>query len=212
MIYLELLVTVLLLNVAPAFVPPTWTVLVYFIIKHQMPLPAVVLIGVTAATLGRYILAQYIHWIAKLLFNKAQLDNIGYLGSRLGKTQWANFLFTFIYSLTPLSTTALFVAAGVAKVKMAMVLLGFFMGRLISYTVLALSAKALSSNVTDLWSGGISFESVLTIVIALAVFFIFVFIDWKELLEHRQIKMHFDVWRWSKKESVFDRFKFWKKK
>jgi hypothetical protein len=200
MIFITLSAIVLLVNLAPAFVPPTWTVLVYFIIKYHLYLPYVVLCGVTAATFGRYLLSKYIDLIAHLLFNSRQIENISYLGMRLGKTQLANFLFTFMYSLTPLSTTALFVAAGIAEVKLKMVLLGFFCGRLISYTILGLSARALSKNVMAMADGGLNVENIIAVVLTLLVFFVFVFIDWKALFEKKKIRLHFDVWKWSRQE------------
>lgn len=201
MIYLELLGMVLLVNIAPAFVPPTWTILVYFIVKHNLYLPLVVLCGVTAATFGRYILSKYIGVISHSLFNDEQIENIGYLGKRLGKTKKANFFFTFLYSLTPLSTTALFVAAGVAKIRMDVVLSGFFLGRVISYTVLATSARALSHSMISIDGGGLTWDSVAKILFASIVFLIFIFIDWKTLLEKKKIRIKWHIWRWSKKKN-----------
>jgi membrane protein YqaA with SNARE-associated domain len=195
--YLELCISVLLVNIAPAFVPPTWTILVFALLKYHLFLPYVILCGVVSATLGRYVLSKYIHLFARLLFNHQQIENISYLGQRLGKTQVANFVFTFLYSLTPLSTTALFVAAGIAHVKMNMVLFGFFLGRLVSYSLLALSAKALSNKMSALTMGGWNWENILTILLTVIVFFVFVFIDWKTLLEKKKIKVNFHVWRWN---------------
>jgi hypothetical protein len=198
MIYVGLLLSVLLINMIPAFMPPTWTLLVFFIIKYHLSLPLVVLCGVTAATAGRYVLSKYIDLIAHLVFHKRQIENISYLGQRLGKTRAMNLLVTFLYSLTPLSTTALFVGAGIAEVKMDMVLLGFFLGRLISYSLLAVSARALSSSVLAMADGGLSWNNIATILLTGVVFFVFVFIDWKTLFEKRRIKLHFHVWKWSK--------------
>ncbi len=201
MIYLELLGLVLLVNIAPAFVPPTWTILVYFIVKHNLYLPLVVVCGVAAATLGRFILSKYIGIISHSLFNDEQIENIGYIGKRLGKTKKANFFFTFLYSLTPLSTTALFVAAGIAKIRMDMVLLGFFLGRVVSYTVLATSARALSSNMVSADGGGLTWGSIVKILLAAIVFLVFIFIDWKALLENKKIRIKWHIWRWSKKKN-----------
>jgi hypothetical protein len=126
------------------------------------------------------------------------MRNISYLGGRLGKTQLLNFLFTFAYSLTPLSTTALFVAVGVAEVKIQMVLLGFALGRTITYTLLGLSADVLFQEVSEMGRQGFTWQNILPLFLTSLVFLLFVFIDWKTLLEERRFRLHFRIWRWNK--------------
>lgn len=155
------------------------------------------MLGVTGATIGRYILSNYINWFSHQVFNKRQEENLRYLGQRIGRTPKTNILFTFLYSLTPLSTTALFVAAGVARIRIVYVITGFFFGRLISYTVLALSTKAIAVNIEELFSGVISWESLLSTLLGLTVILLFIFVDWQELLEHKKLKLNFKIWKWN---------------
>lgn len=197
MTYVALFLFVVLVNLLPAFAPPTWTLLVFFLVKFDLTIFAVVMLGVTGATIGRYILSNYINWFSHQVFNKRQEENLRYLGQRIGRTPKTNILFTFLYSLTPLSTTALFVAAGVARIRIVYVITGFFFGRLISYTVLALSTKAIAVNIEELFSGVISWESLLSTLLGLTVILLFIFVDWQELLEHKKLKLNFKIWKWN---------------
>jgi membrane protein YqaA with SNARE-associated domain len=202
MIYLTLLLLVILVNVLPAFAPPTWSLLVFFLVRYNLSITTIVAIGVLGATLGRFLLSCYINWFSQQVFNKKQEANLRYLGKRIGKTPKSNIIFTFIYALTPLSSTALFVAAGIARVRIQYVLLGFFFGRVISYTLLALSTEALVVNVNELFKGVITWQSVLSSLLGLAILLLFIFIDWKELLEKKKIKLNFNIWRWNEIDSA----------
>ena len=67
-VYILLASTVLGLNIIPAFMPPTWIVLAFFVTKYDLQIIPVVLIGATCATLGRILLAGISkRYIRKLL-------------------------------------------------------------------------------------------------------------------------------------------------
>jgi hypothetical protein len=49
---------VALVNLLPAFAPPTWAVLVYFRIAYGFPIAVMVVVGTLSAAAGRYGLAR----------------------------------------------------------------------------------------------------------------------------------------------------------
>jgi len=193
-----LLLIIILVNLMPAFAPPTWTILVVFLVKYDLNIYATIACGVCGATIGRFILSHYIGWFSHQVFNEKQHKNLSYLGNKFGDTHTKNFYFTFIYSLTPLSTTVLFVAAGMAKIKATFVLLGFFCGRIVSYSVLAFSTKALAHNFSDITNGIFSWKSTISSLGGIAVIFLFIFTDWITLFEKKKFKLMFRVWKWNK--------------
>jgi membrane protein DedA with SNARE-associated domain len=197
-IYLFLLGLVIFVNCLPAFAPPTWTLLVFFLTAYDLNLAAIVLCGVLGATIGRYILSHYSLWLSDKIFNKRKHENLNYLGNRISGTPIHTFLVVFLYSLTPLSTTALFVAVGVAKVSLKIAIPAFSLGRLISYSVLAVSTKAIAVNIGDLTNGIFTWESVVSSLAGLTVLLLFIFVDWQELFEHKKLKLNFQIWKWSK--------------
>ena len=200
MAYLVLLGLIVLVNLLPAFAPPTWAVLVFFITKYELSLPLVILCGVTAATLGRWILSSYTGWIADRVFNKEQTENLNYLSTRLGKTHLANFLFTALYCLTPLSSAALFMAAGMMHMHRGVLLAGFFVGRLISYTILVMAADSLATTIRDVTDNGeYNLWGILFSLVAFVVMVLFICIDWRQLLEHRRLRFKWKIFTFQKK-------------
>lgn len=199
MAYLVLLGSVLLVNLLPAFAPPTWALLVFFMTRYELSPALVVLCGVTAATMGRWILTWYTAWIAHFLFNKEQEENLSYLAGRLGKTPLANFLFIVLYCLTPLSSAALFVAAGMINMRRDVLLAGFFVGRLMSYSVLILAANRLTATIRDVTDqGGVTLTGIIASVLALVVLAMFLCLDWRALLEHRKIQFNWKIFAFQK--------------
>jgi hypothetical protein len=101
-------------------------------VKFHLNPWAVVAIGVTGSTIGRYILIRYIPKISSSAINRREDENLRYIGSKLGRARWSSAIFVFCYTLTPLSTTALFTAVAAARVTPWHILPPFFLGRLIT--------------------------------------------------------------------------------
>jgi len=125
MLYIILFIIVIIVNILPAFAPPTWTLIVFFLNYFGLNIYLVIFLAVIAATTGRFFLFSYSGWLARQVFNKWEQENLKLLGKKLGVTPLRNFLVIFIYSITPLSTTAHFVAAGLVKIKKTVILSGF---------------------------------------------------------------------------------------
>jgi hypothetical protein len=127
---------VFVLNVLPAFAPPTWTTISF--IGLTMPEAnwfLVPIVAAVAATTGRIVLAKGSHALVrqKLLGDETRrnVDNI-----RLGiETRPALAFGTFFgYALTPLPSNYLFIAYGLTSLPIALLAAPFFVGRLVSYT------------------------------------------------------------------------------
>jgi membrane protein DedA with SNARE-associated domain len=170
-----------------------WTVLVVLLLTFDLNPWLVVIIGVTGSTLGRYILSLYIPKISAALVNRREDKNLRYVGSKLAQTPLAASTFTFLYTLTPLSTTALFTAAGMTRVNPWHILPPFFCGRLITDGVMVYTGKYAARNVSGLLQGQLSIKSVLTLIAGLLVIGAFLFIDWRCLLEKRKLRVNFKI-------------------
>jgi hypothetical protein len=98
-----------------------------------------------------------------------------------------------IYSLTPLSTTALFTAAALVSIRSLYILPAFFLGKLGSDAVMifmGISAVDASSNFLD---GTISWQSAVGASLSLALVFGIMIVDWMELLQNRRLRLHFRI-------------------
>jgi membrane protein DedA with SNARE-associated domain len=155
----------------------------------------VVIIGVTGSTIGRYILSIYVPKVSSALVNRREDENLRYVGNKLTKAPFTAAIFVFLYTLTPLSTTALFTAVGIARVKPWYILPPFFFGRLVTDGVMVYTGKYAAGNFSDWLHGQMSWKSVLIIIAGLLVIGAFLFIDWRSLLEKRKLRLHLKILR-----------------
>jgi hypothetical protein len=65
--YLVLVPAILIANAVPAFAPPTWTILIFFLFNYDLNPIALVILGVISATAGRGFLAWYFRKFAHLV-------------------------------------------------------------------------------------------------------------------------------------------------
>ena len=191
--YLLVFFGALAVDTIPVFAPPAWIVLVVLIVKFELNPWLTVFIGVAGSTIGRYVLTRYIPKISSTLVNRREDANLRYLGNKIGKAKWSSAIFVFLYTLTPLSTTALFTAVAMARTKPWHILAPFFVGRLITDGVLVFSGKYASANLSDLIHGEANWKTVLTLIAGLVIISLFLFIDWRQLLEHRNLRFRFRI-------------------
>jgi membrane protein YqaA with SNARE-associated domain len=192
--YLVVFFAALAVDTIPIFAPPAWMLLVVLIVKFELNPWLAVAIGVTGSTIGRYILTRYIPKISSRLVNRQEDENLRYIGTKIGKAKWSSSVFVFLYTLTPLSTTALFTAVAMAKIKRPFhILIPFFLGRLITDGVLVFSGKYASANLSDLLHGEANWKGMLTLIAGLVVISIVLFVDWRRLLVHKKLRFRFKI-------------------
>jgi len=175
---LLLFVVVLLVNVIPAFMPPTWAVLSLFAIAYGGPIAELVAVGAIASTLGRYVLARISGPLSDRFLPRKQKSSIKYLKGFLGGESWTvTSIISFVYSLSPLPSNTMFIVAGAARIALLPVLGGFFIGRLISYSILtALVASSIS--ISQLLSPAYIVMDIIGLAAAVAL----LLLDWKVLI------------------------------
>jgi hypothetical protein len=184
----------LAVDTIPVFAPPAWIILVVLLVKFHLNPWLTVGIGVTGSTIGRYVLTRYIPKISSRLVNHQEDANLRYIGHKIGKAKWSSSVFVFLYTLTPLSTTALFTAAAMAGIRRPFhIFIPFFCGRLITDGALVFSGKYASKNLSELLHGETNWKTVLTLIAGLIVICVFLFVDWRQLLEHKKLRLRFNI-------------------
>lgn len=192
--YLLVFFGALAVDTIPVFAPPAWIILVILIMKFELNPWLTVFIGVVGSTIGRYLLTRYIPKISSRLVNRQEDANLRYIGRKIGKAKWSSSIFVFLYTLTPLSTTALFTAVAMAGLRRPVhILVPFFLGRLITDGVLVFSGKYASANLSDLIHGEANWKTVITLVAGLLIISLFLFIDWRQLLAHKKLRFRFRI-------------------
>ena len=191
--YVLVFLATLAVDTVPIFAPPAWILLVIFTVTFELNPWVVVIVGVTGSTIGRYVLTRYIPRISSSLVNRREDQNLRYLGKKIGQAKWSSAVFVFLYTLTPLSTTALFTAVAAARVTPWHILPPFFVGRLITDGVMVFSGKYATASVSELFRGQFSWKTVLILAAGLVVIGGFLFIDWRSLLEHKNLRFRFKI-------------------
>ena len=142
--YLLLFTIVLAVNLLPAFGPPTWSVLVVYGLSTKMPLPPLIIISAIAAALGRFILGHVFRLLRRKVPDKMK-RNLEAAGNALQKRRRGTFLALSLFALSPVPSAQLFEAAGLTGVRLLHFTAAFFVGRIISYSIYAETARGIEN-------------------------------------------------------------------
>lgn len=132
--YIALIAAILIANAVPAFAPPTWVILVFFLLHYDLNPIALVVLGVISATAGRGFLAWYFRKFAHLIPTRFS-KNMEYAGQYFQRDASKRYTILGLFLLSPISSAQLFEAAGLMKnVALKPLLAAFAIGRSISYS------------------------------------------------------------------------------
>lgn len=182
--YIILAVFVFGMNVIPALMPPTWTVLVFFYLTYGLFAIPVVIIGAVCATLGRVIL----YFIAQNRFRrflpKKSQANLDYLSKFFNKKKKVTFVLLAAYAFSPIPSNQVYIMAGLAKIRIKLIATIFFLGRLLSYSLWIGSAHVVNKNLPSVFES--HYSKAITFVIEIggliAIYFL-TKVNWKKYLK-----------------------------
>lgn len=181
---------VLGLNLLPAFAPPTWIALSFFSYKFpDNDIAMLALVGATAATLGRVILAKSARVLVrgKLLSGETRL-NIDAIKEKLQGKKTLTAGASLFYAFSPLPSNYLFIAYGLTTLELRLLALPFFLGRLIGYNFWAhLGSAAAHKLAIEAPQSYMSAYFVAVQVACLAAVYVFTRIDWRRLLQEHKL-------------------------
>jgi membrane protein DedA with SNARE-associated domain len=195
LMYLLVFLGSLAVDLIPVVAPPAWIVMTFLLVKYHLDFWLVLAVGVPGSALGRYFFGLYIqNFFAKVVARRKK-DDLRYAGKKLNRHWWQTWLFVFGYTLTPLSTTALFTAAGMAKVPIVRLIPPFLAGKFISDAVMVMAGRYAAGGLIHPLDGALGWRSLLTGGIALLITAAFLFLDWHALLAKHTLKFNFSVWK-----------------
>jgi hypothetical protein len=194
-LYLAAFAAALLVDTIPVFAPPAWTVLAFIIVKWKPNAWGIIAAGALGSVIGRYILTLYMPRVSAKIFHADENANISFLGKKLGGRVWRSNTFVMLYAISPLSTTALFTAAGMARVNPWNVLPGFAVGKFLGDAWVIMTAKVTADEAVDLLHGHVSWQAALTLGAGLLLISGVLFIDWRQLLGRKKLRLNFRIWK-----------------
>jgi membrane protein YqaA with SNARE-associated domain len=177
--YLILFAIVLGVNLMPAFGPPTWSVIALYGLNSNLPLAPLVVTAALAAALGRFLLAHVFRLLAGRISGRTR-RNLDAARKALGRNRRNAVLALGLFALSPVPSAQLFEAAGLARTPLLGFTAAFFLGRTISYSIYAVTARQMSES-----SLGDSFRHALTSplglglqLVMIALLVAFTQVDW----------------------------------
>jgi membrane protein DedA with SNARE-associated domain len=195
MMYLAVFAGALIMDLVPIIAPPAWSVMLWLLVKYDLSPWLVLLAGVPGSALGRYIFSLYVVKGSDKFIKRHKHAELLYLGKKLGPQLWPTWLFVFLYTLTPLSTSALFTAAGMAKVPAVRTIPPFFVGKFISDAVMIFAGRYAVGSFSDTLGSAFSAKGILFMVLGLAIIGSVLFIDWFSLLQRKKLRFDFKIWK-----------------
>lgn len=180
-------------DIVPIPLPPAFTIMVLLQILFNLNIWAVVVIGVLGSVIGRYILTLYIPKLSGKIFKAAKNEDVQYLGDKLKQKGWKSQAAVLVYSLLPLPTTPLFIAAGMAKLKPYYIIPGFIIGKFISDAAAVFMGEYAVKNTQDLVHGMVNWKSIAGLILGLLLVAALLFVDWRTLLQQKKLKFKFHI-------------------
>ncbi len=134
------------INLVPAFMPPTWSVLAVFRLAFKLPLLPLTIGGAAMSALGRAGLTLLSRHAGKRLppTQRRRMEELGGFINR--HPRWREPL-VFLLCLLPFPSNLLFIAAGVGRLPLLPVTLAFFVARVIADTFYVWTAGVVSRDI-----------------------------------------------------------------
>ena len=191
--FATLFVVVFALNIIPAFAPPTWMVLSWIGFNHPDANPFLVaLTGACAATGGRLALARLSRVVVRQrLLREQTRHNLDTIKTALEQHRSLTFGVFLIYAFGPLPSNYLFIAYGLTALKLRLVTVPFFLGRLVSYSFWVFAAAEVSQRLTLEATETQSYFGVYFVVtqlLLLGTVYAFTRVDWRHLLAEKRLR------------------------
>ncbi len=172
------------LNVVPAFMPPTWALLVYFHMGQGLDVLPLALVGAFGATTGRALLALLSRWFGGRVIPKRWRENITALVTGLEAKPALGLSTLLLYTLGPLPSNQLFIAVGIARGSLAPVLAIFAGTRFVSYLIWVSAAITAANSLRE--SLAPRFGGELAVAVQLVGFILLILVmqvDWASILK-----------------------------
>ncbi len=191
--YFLVFIGALLFDIVPFPFPPAFTIMIVLQIIFHLNVWIAIIVGVAGSVLGRYILILYTPLITKKYITQSKNEDIQFLGSKMKENKWKGQLIVLAYSLLPLPTTPLFLAAGMSKLNAKYIIPAFIIGKFTSDTIALHAGKYASENALDIAQNLLSWKSIASVFICLFLIFCVFFIDWRSLIQQKKLVWKFRI-------------------
>ena len=191
--YVLVFVGALLFDIVPFPFLPAFTIMVFLQVTFNLDVWMVIIVGVAGSVLGRYILILYTPLIANKYIKKSKNEEVQFLGTKMKENKWKGQMLVLAYSLLPIPTTPLFLAAGMSKLNAIYIIPGFLIGKFVSDTLAIHAGKFASENVDGIIQNALSWKAIASYSLCLFLIFCVLFIDWRSLIQKKKLVLNFKI-------------------
>ncbi|KVZ48576.1 hypothetical protein WL18_07925 [Burkholderia ubonensis] len=190
-----LFVAILLLNLIPAFAPPTWMAMswVGFSLSDINPF-VLAIVAACAATMGRVVLAGFARTLVRGRWMRdTDRENIDIVRTWLSRRRRLTAGVFFLYALGPFPSNYLFIAYGLSGLPLGGIGVAFFIGRAASYAVWAYLGRFAAAHIDLEPQWGETYLSgyfVVSQFVLIGCVYVLLKIDWKTLVTDRRLRWH----------------------
>jgi len=187
--YLLALGVVAAMTVTPIPLPPSWLVLAYLSAELEANAAGVVVAGALGAAAGRAGLAAWTRALGPHLMSRGARANVDYLADRL-RSQRTMLGVAVVLAVSPPPAGALYTAAGLLRINLALVAGACFAGRLVTYSLGVWLASAAADELADrLRDAATPWAIALGLAGVAVVLWLLGALDWRALLERRRLRL-----------------------
>lgn len=192
LVFLVIFAVVFVVNVIPIFAPPTWAVLSFIAIRYSSNILLLAIVGASAATLGRLVLAKLSNVLIRQKFlSEGTRRNIDAVRLRLERSKKLTFSMLLFYAFSPFPSNHLFIAYGLTALKLKLIAIPYLLGRVVIYAFVALTAStaaqllAYESMTTESF---FSYYFVASQLLGLLMIYVFARIDWHRVFFEKRLR------------------------
>ncbi|MBV8503953.1 MAG: hypothetical protein JO006_19810 [Paucibacter sp.] len=188
---LTLFMLIVLLNVLPAFAPPTWIVLSFFGLRFPDADPwLVALVAASAATAGRTVLASLAQRVAdSRRFPASARANLAVVSEAIAQRRAASSAAFLLFAFSPFPSNALFLAYGLSKAPLLLLAVPFFVGRFVSYALAFAGGAVVADRLeVEISSRASVLYFVIAQLVSIGLVGLFTRIDWRRSWRERRLR------------------------
>jgi membrane protein YqaA with SNARE-associated domain len=180
--WLRVWVVTCFVNVIPAFMPSTSLVLTYFHFHDDLAVLPLAAIGASAAGVGRTLLALGSRALGPQAVPPRWRTNVENLVAVLQSRKTLGLPALAMFTISPLPSNYLFIAAGIAGAPLRPIVGVFVIGRFFNYLLQVGAAEAAADSLGEVLGPGGGWTPVVSQLAGLAVLLVVMRIDWGRVL------------------------------
>lgn len=162
------------MNIVPVLGPPVWTVVAFFVVQFELPLLPTAIGASFSAAWGRITLTRITARYGRRII-RAQQEDVDAVSNFIRARRRTLFPATLLYSIA-LPTSWLFMAAGIIRVPLRPIFLGYWFSRSAVDTVLVLGARTASQEL--LQGSTIGLQALIAQAFGIITFVLFLRLPW----------------------------------